>query len=195
MDTIDFKQIWQQRQPETPDIKAVLAKASDFRKTLRRKTIGANVLLLATMAFVIWVVIYFDPQMWTTKIGALLTVMAIVIFILFSGKMLFVSKLSNEPEDAKHALETLRKIQQNQSVIHTKIMNVYFLLLSAGIFLYMIEYAMRMPMFMAICVYVITAAWFAINWFYIRKKAISKQREKIDAVISSLEKIEKQFES
>ncbi|RZJ72168.1 hypothetical protein [Flavobacterium sp.] len=195
MDTIDLKDIWQKSQPEMPNIKEVLAKATQFQNNFKRKTIGANLLLLATTAFVIWVIWYYQPQMWTTTVGAVLTVLSLVIFIGFSTKMLWVPKPLDESQDAKKAISSLRKLQKDQALLQTTVMNLYFLFLSAGILLYMIEYAMKMPLAMAILVYVLTATWFVFNWFVIRPKTIRKQREKIEAVIASLEQIQGQFES
>lgn len=90
-------------------------------------------------------------------------------------------------------LQQLLKLQARQLFLQTTIMNGYFILLSAGLFLYMLEYAGRMHWPAALACYVITFAWIAFNWFYFRPKTIRKQQAKLKELIGKYELLNKQL--
>lgn len=79
--------------------------------------------------------------------------------------------------------------------MHTTMLNLYFVLLSTGIGLYMFEYASRMTMFWGLFTYAITAVWILFNWLYLRPRQIKKQQTKLDEIISKFESINKQLDS
>lgn len=79
--------------------------------------------------------------------------------------------------------------------MHTTMLNVYFILLSAGIGLYMYEYTSRMTMLWGIFAYGITLAWILINWFCLRPKQIKKQQSKLDEIITKFKKLNQQLEA
>jgi amino acid permease len=77
--------------------------------------------------------------------------------------------------------------------MQTTMLNLYFILLFAGICLYMYEYTSRMKFIYAVTAYVVTLAWIAINWFYLRPKTIKKQQAKINGLIDKFEEINNQL--
>ena len=77
--------------------------------------------------------------------------------------------------------------------METTMMNLYFILLSLGIALYMYEYTQRMSTFWGIFTYAITSIWILFNWFYLRPKQIKKQRAKLDAIIAKFEMVNNQL--
>lgn len=195
MSAIDFKQLWrQQPTPETPYAGEIIGRANAFKRKFRNKLIAGNVLLLATSVFIVWVILHFEPEYATTKIGALLVVSAIVLYVIYSGKMLSLVKAVNPDEDLQHGIASLVALKKKQAFIHTTVTNLYFGLLSVGIFLYMIEYASRMSGIMAVTVYGLTTIWFAFNWFYMRVKTMKRQGQHIDDVLQALLSLQKQFD-
>ncbi len=90
-------------------------------------------------------------------------------------------------------LQQLLSLKRKQQFLQGIMTNLYFILLSTGLFLYMIEYTMRMKLSMGIVCYAITAGWIAFNWFYIKPKTIRKQREKIDGLINKFTLLTKQL--
>jgi hypothetical protein len=74
-------------------------------------------------------------------------------------------------------------------------LNLYFVILSAGICLYMYEYTARMTTAWAILAYTITSAWIIFNWLYTKPKTIKKQQSKLNDLITKFENISNQFKT
>ena len=193
MTEINFKDIWQSQRPEPSDASAIIAKARQLkRKTILRIVLG-NALLLATMVLIIAVVVYYEPQMLTTKIGTLLVVTALVMQIVASSKIIPLLTTSNPGQSNSEYLQQLLLLKKKQFFLETTIMSLYFIFLSIGLGLYMIEYSMKLSTGGIALYYGLTALWIAFAWFYLRPKTIRKQRQKLNDVISQLENVESQF--
>jgi len=193
MTEINFKEIWQNQRPEPSDASAIIAKARQLkRKTILRIILG-NVLLVATMVLIIAVVLYYEPKMLTTKIGTLLVVIALVMQIIASSKIIPLLAKSNAGQSNSEYLQQLLLLKKKQSFLETTIMSLYFIFLSIGLGLYMIEYAIKLSTGGMALYYGLTALWIAFAWFYLRPKTIRKQRQKLNEVISQLENVENQF--
>ncbi len=102
-------------------------------------------------------------------------------------------KKANEGQSNAEYQENLLKIKMEEGRIQTTIMTLYFILLSAGIALYMYEYTSYMPFRWGIFSYSIVVLWICFNWFVLRPKVIKKNREKTDELIGQLEKIRSEF--
>lgn len=192
MSTTDFKQLWQSQSTLAADPNEIMAKASKLRQSVKRKTLLGNIVLAVTLAFVVFVLVYYKPQMWTTKIGILLIVIGIVMQIIAAGKLIPLTK-NNEKASPSDYLSQLLQIQKKQAYLQTTIMNLYFILLGCGIFLYLYEYAVRMDIIGMMLTYGLTAIWFAISWFYLRPRTIRKQNALLEEAIRNLENINRQF--
>ena len=66
------------------------------------------------------------------------------------------------------------KGENKQRVIQTKGLSVYFIILTAGLMLYEIEFAVRDLTF-GLIFYSLTLGWMAFVWFILRKRTIAKQ--------------------
>lgn len=192
MSATDFKQLWQSQPTAPVDQDEIMAKAAKLRQSVWRKTLMGNIVLSLTLAFVIFILIYYKPQMATTKIGILLTVIAIVMQIIAAGKLIPMAK-SNAKASPAHYLSQLLQIRKKQAHLQTTVMNLYFILLCSGIFLYLYEYTVRMALFGMLLTYGLTAIWFAISWFYLRPRTIRKQNAQLEEAIRNLESINRQF--
>ncbi len=192
MSATDLKQLWQSQPTLAADPNEIMAKAARLRQSVKRKTWLGNILLAITLAFVVFVLIYYKPQMWTTKTGILLVVIGIVMQIIAAGKLIPLTR-NNQKASPSEYLSQLLLIQKKQAYLQTTIMNLYFILLGSGIFLYLYEYAVRMDLLGMILTYGLTALWFAISWFYLRPRTIRKQNAALEDAIRNLENINRQF--
>ncbi len=190
---INFSDLWLMQNAEQPSTEDLLAKINTFKKSHRKKIILQNILLLATCAFIIFIWAYYQPKLLTSKIGIILMVLAMVIFVLSSNKGLDLLKTSNGTKSNQEYLKDLLAIKGRQQFMQTTILNLYFVLLSTGIALYMYEYAALMTTSWAILAYGITAAWILFNWFYIRPRQIKKQQKAINDIIIKFENIQTQL--
>jgi len=86
-------------------------------------------------------------------------------------------------------------LKQKQEFLQKTMLTIYFVLLTLGILLYMIEYTMRMTMISASIAYAVTLIWVAINWFYFRPRMIRKQQKELNEMIEKLENVNRQLDS
>ncbi|MFT3793266.1 hypothetical protein [Flavobacterium sp.] len=193
MTVTNFNELWQSNQPNIPDPQEIIAKALKVQRNTRRKTLFGNALLAATLAFIIFIVLHYDPKMPTTKLGTLIVVIAIVMQIIASGKLIPMTRKTDATSSTADFLKQMLQIQQKQLYLQTTIMSLYFVMLSGGIFLYMYEYAVRMGALGFGLTYGLTALWIALSWFYIRPRTIRKQNGALNEVIENLQKMNRQF--
>jgi predicted signal transduction protein with EAL and GGDEF domain len=192
---IDFKDLWKKQTISQSNIEELLARLKQFKKTSLRSLWIANILLFVTSAFIVFVWMYYQPQFISTKIGIVLVVLAIVMYVVVSNRLLRIYKEVDATQTNQEYLQKLILIKKKQQYIHSVVLSLYFILLGSGICLYMYEYAVRMTVFYAILAYGVTLLWIGFNWFYIRPKQIKKQMEKVNSLISKFEEVNKQLDT
>lgn len=190
---INFKALWQQQSVSEPDMKDLMNRLHQFKQSNIRRLIKTNILLIATSLFIGFIWYYYQPQFITTKMGIVITILSMVIFLFVYNKMFTLFNKIDNTSDNTHYLQNLIVIKGKQRFLQHTMMNLYFTMLMAGICLYMYEYTARMTMTAGIITYAVTLAWIAFNWFYLRPKTIKKQQAKLDDLISKFEGINKQI--
>lgn len=190
---IDFKNLWQQQTAEKPSVEELLGRLKKFKNENLRRLLVTNILLILTSLFIGFIWYYYQPQFLSTKIGIVLVILAMVIF-LFAYNKLFspIYNLDSTQTNAEY-LQSLYLLKSKQKFMQTTMMNVYFIMLFAGISLYMYEYASRMEMMYAVLTYGLTFLWIAFNWLYLRPKTIRKQQGKLNGLIHKFEEINQQL--
>lgn len=194
MDTnMDFKNIWKQQTSPKPNIEELLNKLKRFKNENLRKLILTNLLLIATSVCIAFIWFCYQPQLTSTKIGIVLVILAMVIFLSAYNRMFMVFYTIDNTQSNSEYLQSLYLVKNKQKFMQTTILNLYFIMLFLGICLYMYEYASKMTPISAILVYAATFTWIGFNWFYIRPKTIKKQQGKIDGLINKFEEINNQL--
>ncbi|PKG43449.1 hypothetical protein [Psychroflexus sp. MES1-P1E] len=190
---IDLKKIWNTQKIETPKVEILYTKANKLKSRSFLKLILVSITLLLTIAFIGFIWYYYQPELVTTKIGIILTMLAMLIFLLpFNKQFSLLTKNKTEP-NSKEYLQQLIKLKEMQVYQQTTMLSIYFILLALGIGLYMYEYVSKMTITWGIITYAITIFWFAINWFYVRPKAITKQNAKLNKLLGEFEKLNNQM--
>jgi predicted signal transduction protein with EAL and GGDEF domain len=190
---IDFKKIWNTQKIKTPKVEILYAKANKLKSRSFLKLIVVNITLLLTITFIGFIWYYYQPELVTTKIGIILTILAMLIFLLpYNKQFSLLSKTKTEP-NSKEYLQQLIKLKEKQTFQQTTMLSIYFILLALGIGLYMFEYVSKMTITWGIITYAITILWFAINWFYVRPKTITKQNAKLNKLLGEFEKLNNQM--
>jgi Flp pilus assembly protein TadB len=190
---IDFKDLWNKQTVSQPNIEDLLARLKKFKKAGLRSLWKTNILLFAVSIFMIFVWYYYQPQFISTKIGIILAILAMVIYVGVYNGLLSVYKDIDATQTNQEYLQKLILIKKKQQFMQSTILSLYFILLSIGICLYMYEYAVRMTVFYACLTYGITLLWIGFNWFYTRPKQIKKQEEKINDLIGKFESLNDQL--
>lgn len=191
---IDFKDLWKKQSVSLPDMEDLFSRVNKFKKAALRSLWITNILLLATTAFIIFIWIYYQPQFISTKIGIVLTILGMMVYLFIYNKLLKTYKNIEATQTNQEYLQNLILIKKKQQFLQTKMMSFYFIALTVGICLYMYEYASRMTLLGAGLTYGITLLWMAFNWFYIRPKQIKKQQDKINTLIEKFEEVSHQLE-
>jgi hypothetical protein len=190
---IDLKKIWNKQKIETPKVEVLYATVNKLKTRSFLKLIVVNIILLLTITFISFIWYYYQPELVTTKIGIVLTILSMVIFLLpFNKQFSLLTKNKTEP-NSKEYLQQLIKLKEKQTFQQTTMLSIYFIILSLGIGLYLFEYVSRMTITWGIITYAITILWFAINWFYLRPKTITKQNAKLNKLLVEFEKLNNQM--
>ncbi|MBW1658120.1 hypothetical protein [Flavobacterium quisquiliarum] len=192
---IDFKDLWKKQTVSQPDMKDLLERVGKFKKAALKSLWFANILLFATSVFIIFIWIYYQPQFISTKIGIVVTLLAMVIYLVIYNRLLKNYNHIDAEQSNHDYLQKLIEIKKKQQFLQTKMMSFYFIALTLGICLYMYEYASRMSLLGASLTYGITLLWILFNWFYIRPKQIKKQQSKLNSLIEKFEEVNNQLES
>lgn len=188
-DNIDLKKIWLQQKVTPPDINELRQKLKQYRKKSFLKLLLSNTLLIATCCFIAFIWMYCQPQFISTKMGIVLVLLAMLVYMIAQNKQISVFKTLNENQSNSDYLQKLIAIKQLQKKMHTSMLSLYFILLLIGLCLYMYEYTQRMTLPWQIIAYVASIGWIAFVWFVERPRTIKKQQEKLDELINQSQAI------
>jgi len=192
-DSIDFKQYWNKQKVETPAPEKLIIKANQFKRKTRFKLIAANLILLATCMGISFVWFYYQPNFLTTKIGIVLCIIAMLVYLAFHNTLVpFLLKHTLEL-DTKAELKQLLRFKEKQRFQQTTLLNGYYVLLSLGLGLYMYEYVVRMTFPWAVFSYGIVLFWIALHAFYFRPKTVKKQQTQLNKLIAQLKEFNEQL--
>lgn len=192
-DNINFKDLWSKQTSDAPNPKDLILEVKKLKQSNLKKLVFTNLLLLTTSLFIIFIWAFFKPELITTKIGIVLIILAMVSFLFAYNKSYALFKSSQETQSNSDYLKELLAIKAKQKFMATSMLNLYFILLSIGIGLYMYEYTSRMKPIWAIVTYGVTFVWILFNWFYLRPKQINKQTNKLDLLIKKVDEINNQL--
>ena len=191
---IDFKNLWKQQEAEQPELSDLMLLLRSYKNKGLKRLVLTNVLLVMTTVGLVLIWYYFQPQLITTKIGLITTILAMLIFVLAYNTLFKYYKSASEFESNSAYLKNLITIKRKQKFMQTTMLQLYFMLLSLGVCLYLYEYVKLMPTVVGLLVYALTLAWLAFNWFYLRPKTIRKQEKKLDILIKKFEMINRQLD-
>jgi len=193
-DDIYFQNLYRRQVNAIPDITELYKKANIYKKKNLIKLVVANVSLLFTSAFIIWIWYFYDPTFVTTKIGIALVILAMVLFIAVYNNIIPFLLKRTQNNNTKDYLNQLLNLKKKQKFLQSYMLNIYFILLFTGICLYLYEFVFKMPLSGGILTYGITLLWIAINWFYFRPRIIKKQEKEINQLINAFKRVDDQFE-
>jgi hypothetical protein len=190
---IDFKDLWKQQAVNPPNIEELLSKLKQFKRVSLRKLIITNVLLIATSAFIVFVWYKYQPEFISTKIGIVLVIFAMMVFLFVYNKLGAFYKTIDGAQSNSEYLQKLISIKAKQQFLQSTMLSLYFILLGSGLCLYMFEYTNRMTLFWGIITYAIMLGWVGFTWFYLRPKEIKKEQDRVNGLITKFEAVNKQL--
>jgi hypothetical protein len=90
-------------------------------------------------------------------------------------------------------LEQLIRIKRKQEFLNKVMINIYFTMLSIGLFLYFQQFTPRMSVWGDILTYGLSFGWIALAWFYLRPRGIKKKQKPLNDMIEKLQAVNKQL--
>lgn len=191
---IDFKNLWKKQSVSQPNINDLLTKLKHFKKTSLRKLILTNVSLIATCVFIVFIWYYYQPEFISTKIGIVLNVGIMAVYLLVYNRLFKDYKKIDSTNSNTEYLQKLIEIKTKQKFLQSKMLSIYFIVLGLGLGLYMYEYTSRMSIFWGVFSYIVVLLWGMFVWIYLRPKQIKKENMKIDNLIDTFQRINNQLE-
>lgn len=191
---IDFKSLWKQQESKPPEMEDLMLKLKTYRNAGFKRLLITNALLLVTVVIIVFIGYYLQPQFLSTKIGMVLSILAMLIFLLAYNKLFGSYKTLSQTKSNTDYLDDLIRLKSKEKHMQTTMMKLYFILLSLGICLYLYEYVQLMPPILGVSLYALTLAWIIFNWFYLRPRIAKKQEAKINSLIAIFKRINAQLE-
>lgn len=191
----NIRSLWQSDMEKgLPDTEKIILQIRNIRKKMIRRYITGAVILVLTFLFIGFIGWYYHFEEWTTRTGIIIILLTIVLGIIFNTRLIrLLWQQSDLTLDNKKFLEQLIRFRNIQSAIKSKGMALYFILLSIGITLYMVEFTRR-NIYFGIGAYTITFGWIVFAWVYFHKRKVNKQENEINEQIEYIERMIKGME-
>lgn len=190
---INFNQLWKEQTIPVCSSEAFLESIKNYQSKKVRSVVFLNLCFISTTIIILSIWIYFQPEKVTTKIGIILTILAILMSIFFGNKSLRSYKKLDKLQSNEAFLNLILDVKRQEQILQTRVLTIYFILLSTGIALYMIEYVMKMNKLSAVLSYAVFTIWISLNWFVFRPRAIRKSNKKTEALIKQFKQLKSQF--
>ena len=193
MENFNLNELYKSQPTGNPSTEELNRKMKQLKRSGIRKLYMTVILLSLTSIFIIWIWIQYNPQMYSTKLGIVLILLAMAIYGFSYNQLLPMLKKVDEGESASIFLQNLVAIKKKQQQLQGVLLNLYFIMLTLGLCLYMIEPTKQMTAKGQFISYFITLAWVALNWFYVRPRMIKKQQGKITDLIERFGRLQEQI--
>lgn len=188
----NLNELWSRQTTKPPQMDELLSKFDKIKRKNLIKLVAINILMFATIAFIIFIWLYFEPKLITTKIGIVLTLFGIIVYLFVYNQLIPYLRKINENQSNSEFLKAVIKLKEQQKFLQTKMLQIYFITLTVGLCLYLYEYVSLMPFPWSIFAYAVTLIWIGFNWFYLRPRVVGKERDKLDGIIKKFESISQQ---
>lgn len=189
---VNLDELWANQKANPPKIEELFLKLDKINRKNITKLIIVNILMIATIAFIIFIWLYFEPKLITTKIGIILTIAGITIYMFVYNQLIPSLRETTQYQSNSEFLKSVIKLKERQKFLQSKMLQFYFLTLTLGICMYLYEYVSQFTFPLAIFAYSATLIWIAFNWFYLRPRVIRKELDKLNEIIEKFENISRQ---
>lgn len=191
----ELENLWKQSKTEVPTEKTDLSKLQNNRTKMKNSNIKGAVLLIITGILILVMMFLLDLKIKSALVTFAMIIMSAICFIQ-AAIMLFtareISKIDETQTPSLHLKQwqNFREFQKKQRVWN---MPVYYVLLSTALGIYMYELLKTVDLWKMILAFGVTYAWILFAYFYLGKKKIRKDDERLDGIISDLKQLEQQF--
>ncbi len=190
---VDLKGLWsKQESKEKPDTAQLLQKAAKIRKSFRLRLVIQTITLIASIAVMLSAGLSIHNRQPTTVIGLALMVIGVVAYLITTNQllpMLFKGNISNSSQEY---LSQLIRIQHKNEFMRKVMIDVYFCLLTVGLWLYLLQAFKLLSSVNAVLLYLIPSICLAIAWI-VAKRWEQKKILGLTDIIYKLESVNGQL--
>ena len=194
-----LKNIWQQSAPAGPAAAlpslAVSKQATGIKKKLQRQQLAGGISLVLTAALIALMTLMelFSFEHWYTY-AALFMVIAICILqallLFFTYKKIAAINVTALPAMHLQQWEAYYAFRKNQLRWN---MPVYYFFLNLAMGIYFIEIFQGRHLLNILIFLAVYIAWMLFSWFYLGKKTLKKENDRLQQIMSELSAIERQL--
>ncbi len=160
---------------------------------LNRKLLFSVLLMAATFVFMIVLFLFFLFNSWLTYAGIFITMSTILIYTIMMFRDYRLLASHDPTTEVNIYLEKLKIYQTSRTRVYGKMFYVYTFLLSVGIGLFLVEVLKSTPLILEILAYALFLGWMLLVTFYLKKRIIRTEQDKISEIINRLERLKGQF--
>lgn len=174
----DFKALWSKlASNERPDSAILIQKAAKIRKAFRFKMMVQIVALTASILVMLKAGLSINNREYTTNIGLALMIIGVVAYLITNNQllpMLFKRKISSSSQEY---INQLIRIQHKNEFMHKVMIDVYFCLLTVGLWLYLVQGAKSIIAINAALLYLVPSSFLAIAWAFAKRHELKTIRQ------------------
>ena len=171
-----------------------------FKNIRSSKNSFANKLLIETFG-IIAAIVFFSAiwlnspsMMWTTHLSLLIFLLCCLYYLFVQYRDYKSISLSDHLLKApEEYINYLKNYRRKRDLLNTNKYRIYSIFIGIAFGLYFIEMFFSSPLWITIFGISATIAWFVMCWF-VMKVYIGKEQDKLNEMITELERLEKQFE-
>lgn len=189
-----LKNIWHgQSSAPKIDYQDILKKIRKSRSSFANKLLGETIAIVA----VIFVFILFWANkpflMWTSHLSLIIFILCCIYYLVVQYRD--YRSISNSEfllKQPEEYVTYLKNYRRKRYVLNTRKYGVYSIVIGFAFALYFIEVYYTAPLWQTFSGVIFTISWFLICALLMRSY-IKKEQEKLDEMITNLERLEKQF--
>jgi hypothetical protein len=191
---MDLKTLWHEENPgDMPNTKELLKKAGGLRRIFRIKLIIQTVVLIAAVVVMLTSGLHIEHRTLTTDIGLVLMLLGIISYLVTTNQLLPMLFKSSIDGSSQEYLNQLIRIKRKNEFLHRVMIDVYFSLLTTGLYLYFLQFALQMTAFKAVLCYMIPSIGLAIAWSFSKRWEFRKTLNPLNDTIKKLEALNGQL--
>ncbi|MBC8052495.1 MAG: hypothetical protein H7Y13_05485 [Sphingobacteriaceae bacterium] len=163
------------------------------RSSFANKLLFETIAMLAAMVLFALIWINSPSMMWTTHLSLLIFLLCCLYYLFAQiGDYRSISNSEHLLKQPEEYISYLKQYRKDRYIFNTRKYSVYTIFIGIAFGLYFIEIYFSSPLWQTIAGGIATVAWFAVCW-YLMRIYINKEQDKLDDLISKLERLEKQF--
>lgn len=170
----------------TPGITKLKVVINRFRHKEQNRLFFINffTFLIVIASIVVWYI--YKPEMLLTKIGLVLVVLTMIIYATIANSIVSFPHERDLKGNICEYLKRVCEFELGQQLLYNWILDLIFLLRSAGLSFCIIECVKRHDCLLNICI--IALGWVIIQYIYLKIWQIPEQKKEINKVTGILER-------